>query len=709
MGNGNKMYDARDNRRDPSIGTTDINGGSLENDEWLRIANDAYSQSSEYFDSNIRRDLENNIAHFQNKHAPGSKYHKTAYKHRHKGFRPKTRSMVRKKEAAAAVALFSTSDVVHVTAERGKDKSHQVSAMINQELLQYRLSNTIPWFLTAIGAYQDTLVSTVCISHQYWDYEEVEIKEPVFDENGNTVVDEQGNDVYNSKYEVVKDTPAIDLRPTENVLFSIASDWRDPVNTSPFLIDKMPMYIGDVKAMANPSRTSRIPWIKVDDGILLQGATTDNDSVRTAREGKREDSKDQNYTFVDFTTVWVHRNIIKRDGRDWIYYTLGTHARLSEPVPLETEYPHLARGERPYVLGLSNIETHKNYPDSLVKMGEGSQQDANEINNQRRDNVALVLNRRYIVKRSAMIDYGSLQRNVPGGVTETDDPHGDIKVEAPPDVTGSSYQEQDRINMDYDEVTGHFSSSSVGSNRQLNETVGGMNLLNATADALTEYPLRIFVTTWVEPVLKQLIKLEQRHESNRGLLSLLGEKMKLYQKFGLNNITDAWIQGTMNLEVNVGFGATNPQQRIEKISMGLTTIANFAPQLMAKLDAEEFASEVMGALGFNGTERFFPEDKEVPPPAGPPPEPMTELDQAKLDQDYVVHQETMQDKELDRQFNLEMEYLKQEQIYMKMADDKQITMEQLKVQLQKVATDRQNKVDEMKIKLHPSNPTNEGI
>ncbi len=699
-----KMMTAGQNERDPDNATkapdeSDVIGL----DPWLSLANDAYHEANSWFDANIRRDMETNIAHFQNKHAPGSKYYKDSYKHRHKGFRPKTRAMVRKKEAAAAVALFSTSDVLHVKPERGKDVSHQVSAEINQEILQYRLDNTIPWFQTAMGAYQDTLVGTVCISHQYWDYEEVSKSEPEFDDDGMEVYDENGDQSMTSDTIVVKDTPAIDLRPVENVLFSPAADWRDPVNTSPYLIDRMPMFISDVKAMAKPSRTSKIPWFELDDKTLLKGATDETDAVRKAREGNREDSTDLTFTNLDYTVVWVHRNIMKKDGRDWIFYTLADHVRLSDPVPLEEEYPHLPAGERPYVLGVSNIETHKNYPDSLVKLGSGSQQEANEVNNQRRDNVALVLNRRYIVRRTAMIDYSSLQRNVPGGVTETDDPNADIKIEAPPDVTASSYQEQDRLNLDYDEVTGHFSSSSVGSNRQLNETVGGMNLLNSSADALTEYPLKIFVETWVKPVLKQLIKLEQRHETNRALLALMGEKLKLWQRFNVeggldenNMITDAWIQGSMNIEVNVGLGATNPQQRIEKLAMGLNTLLQFVPEMQGRLDGEEVGAEIFGALGYNGIERFFPEDKEAPQPQ---PDPGLELEKMKMDHEYIMHQEKMADGQASRQANLELAYLKQEEMLMKLANEKQISMEKLDTERQRLAVDRQNKVDEMKIKL----------
>lgn len=720
-------------------------------DFWLLVARDAYREAESYFDANIRSDLERNMSHFANRHAPGSKYFGQSYKHRHKGFRPKTRSMVRRNEAAAAVSMFSTNDSVHIAAARSNHPAHRISADINQSLLQYRLDNTIPWYMTVIGAYQDTLNTGMCISHQYWDYEELpplksgesemEIKpdkevtgkdEPVVprDEQAEAATaneastaanktpgasislaedrvgesDEDGMDIEFEGDEVaptiLKDTPAVELRPIENVFFSVACDWRDPANTSPFIIDKIPMTIDEIKAMAEPSTGTKIPWFKLTESQLLVGVTTDYDPVRRQREENREDSKDQRHLHRGFDIAWVHRNIIRKDQRDWIYYTLGVHYRLSDPIPLIEAYPWLRPGERPYVIGFSNLEAHKTYPDSIVGLAAKTQQEANEINNQRRDNVALALNRRYIVKRSAQIDYVGLQRNVPGGVTETDDPTNDIRIEAPQDVTGSSYQEQDRVNADFDELTGTFSGGSVQTNKNMNETVGGMELLAGDADALTEYPLRTFVVTWVEPVLKQFIRLEQEHESDGALLNLLGEKLQLWQKHGIDRVTDDWIQGTMNLQVNVGFGATNPQQRVQKLAMGLQTVLGFAPQLAQKLDAQEVATEVFGALGFAGADRFFPERQpDEALPQGPQAGDVTEQDQAKLDQDQTQHEATMAQKERQMEWDIEKFYMEMENKEKERLIKKEVSETQFEEKMARMQVERQNKVDEMKIKL----------
>lgn len=708
-----KMHTAGENSRDPgtSVGQGQMGGTSdaQNQDEWMTIARDAYTTSTDYFEANIRGNTERNLAHFANRHAPGSKYYTSAYQYRAKGFRPKSRSVVRKNETAAAVALFSTADTVSVEPEDDTDEIQRVSAQINQEILQYRLDNTIKWFQTAMGAYQDTLVSGVVISHQYWNYKELTEQYDMMDpETGETILDENGEAAYEEDYSIVHDTPAIDIRPIENIRFSISADWRDPLNDSPFLIDKMAMTIDEVKERAKQTNKTKIPWFELTDAQLLQGITSDHDAVRAQRENNREDSTDQKYSTTGFETVWVHRNIVRKEGKDWVYYTLGIHYRLSDPIPLQEEYPHLRLGQRPYVLGTSNIETHKNYPEALVGLASNMQQEANDINNQRRDNVALVLNRRYIAKRGANINFKSLMNNVPGSVTLTDDPNSDLRIEAPPEVTASSYQEQDRVNMDFDELTGAFSASSVGSNRQLNETVGGMELLSGDSNSITEYQLRIFVETWVEPVLKQLIQLEQRHETDEALLALVGRKLEMWQRYGVDRVTDAMLQGTMNVQVNVGFGSTDPKKRIDKLAVGLNTILQFAPQLGPRLDAEEVSKEVFGALGYKGADRFFPKE---PNPDAPPPEPQAdprlevekfkaqasmELEQFKAQNEQQRFQAETQRMDMEREDRAreatEERTLKQvlaefglQSDMMELAAKKELTLEQIKAKLGEVS------------------------
>lgn len=618
-----------------------------EDDEWLMLARDAHEQSTDWFDASLRAVTEKAMAHFAGRHAAGSKYHSDSYKFRAKGFRPKTRATIRKNEAAAATAFFSTQDMVSVVAQDSGSKEQVLSAAILSELVNYRLDDSIPWFLTLIGAYQSALNTGVTISHQYWDFEEATSSMPMLDEAGEQKLDDDGQPSTLEFSSILSDKPRIDLVAIENFRISPGADWSDPIGTTPYIIEMIPMFIGDVTAKMDAG-----VWISHDEAAIQQSAESQYDSIRASREGgKRQDISGIQHTNHEFDTVWVHRNIIRKNGRDWLFYTLGTQLRLSEPVSLEKEYRHLRRGERPYAMGFAVLEAHKVFPCGLNELTFALQEEANDINNQRRDNVTLILNKRYFAKRSANIDYKSLTRNVPGSVTLVDDIANDIRWDSPGEVTGSSYQEQDRISADYDELSGSFSSGSVMSNRKLNETVGGMNMLAGESNVITEYQLRVFAETWVEPVLKQLVRMEQAYETDELVLGLAAGRAQALQKFGVDRVTDQLLQGMVTVSVNVGFGATNPQQRIEKLAMGLQTVGNFTPAAMQGLDAKEVITEVFGALGYKGAERFFPKLSQEAPP-----DPQIQQMQQQLQE----LQQIVQSKQTEVQGRLQVEQVRQD-------------------------------------------------
>lgn len=575
---------------------------------WLSIAQDAYKSSTDYFDANIRKQIEKNISLFRSKHPAGSKYFTDSYKYRSKIFRPKTRSTIRKHEAAAALAFFSTLDTVSCLAEDSKDHDSVEGARYGKNWLEYRLEHSIPWFKTVIGAYQDAMTTGIIISRQEWMFkEEEEIIETVdIGDDGLVNLNEDDEISYKQeiKRNIVVDKPDIILVPVENFRFSIAADWRDPVGTSPFLIEMLPMYVGDVKERmeTDNKKTGEKKWFTVPDGeIRSANFTGDYDTTRRVREGKRQDSKDETFMTSLFDVVWVHRNIIRHSGVDWLYYTLGTEKLLSEPVPVTEVYQH----GRPYVIGSAVIETHKNYTSGLPELSESLQIEANDIVNQRLDNVKLVLNSRHFAKRGSMVDWKALTRSVPGGVVLMDD-LTDVKPIKVQDVTGSSYQEQDRINTDMDEIVGNFSTSSVQTNRSLNETVGGMAMQMDDSNVITEYQLRVFTESWVEEVLRMLITMGQKYETDERVLKLVGEGAD-------PDKVETLMDATYGVKVAVGFGATSPQKRIEKLNIGLKTIKEHLPDMMRRVKGEEVLKEVFGALGYRDGSRFFtPSDEEDP-------------------------------------------------------------------------------------------------
>ncbi len=572
--------------------------------DWLKVAEDSFKASTNYLDSNLRKTFERNIALYQSRHPVGSKYNSATYKSRSRLFRPKTKSTVRKNEAAAAAAFFANVDVVTVEAENDADQMQVISAELMNEILNYRLTKTIPWFVTVMGAVQEAQVIGVVGSYQYWHYKEQEGEPvPMMGEDGQPLTNEKGEGLAEQgPPEIVIDKPCIELMPIENYRFDPAADWTDVVNSSPYFIRMVPMYVDDVKQRMKEkdSKTGQPKWKKLDDGEIRQ-AMVDYESIRQQREQKQDPLVENTESLKEFDVVWTHENFVRLDGKEWVYWTLGTQYMLSEPVPLKKAYFH---GERPFVIGVAVIEAHKAIPDSLVGIGSELQREVNETVNQRRDNVSLVLNKRYIVKRGAQVDTDSLLRNVPGAVTLANNPEEDVKEMNWPDVTASAYQEQDRLNVDFDELTGNFSQSSVQTNRKLNETVGGMNLMNSSAGQMTEYLLRTVVETWMEKVLYQVVKLEQAYETDEVILGLAGQKAKLAQKYGINQITDDMLNGSLTVRVSMGVGATDPQKKLGRFLAALHA-GGEAMQILPNANQEAIWNEIMGLAGYKGGSRFF--------------------------------------------------------------------------------------------------------
>lgn len=575
--------------------------------DWVSIAEAAYTSSTNYMDANWRKQWEDNIAMFQSRHPAGSKYNSDAYKSRSRLFRPKTRSLVRKNEAAAAVAFFSNPDVVSIEAENEADPRQVVSAEINQHLLNYRLQKTLPWFKLLVGALQTAQVIGIVCSYQYWHYKErvTVYQQAETDDLGNVLMDAAGQAVLRDveDVQVLKDEPCVALLPPEQYRFDPACDWMDPVGTSPYFVRLVPMTVMDVREMMqrDDRKTGQPRWREYADAEI-RVAMHELDSLRSARENKRQDPlTNTEQPLGDFEIVWCHENFVRIDGEELVYWTLGTTHLLTDPAPLEQVY---FTGQRPFVIGVCTLEANRVVPDSLVQMGSALQRETNDTINQRRDNVSLVLNKRYIVARGKDVDVQSLVRNVAGGVTMANGTE-DVKALEWSDVTGSSYQEQDRLNVDFDELTGNFSSSSVMTNRKLNETVGGMNLLSGGASQLTEYLLRTFVETWVEPVLAQLVKLEQAYETDTVLLGLIGQKARdTLQHYGIDQITDDLLNQDLTVRVNVGMGATDPQTKLAKFTHAMSTYAQIAGS-MPDVDREAVRKELFGLVGYRDGARFF--------------------------------------------------------------------------------------------------------
>ena len=477
--------------------------GGATNDPWLKLAKDAFSRSTTYFENNYRKEWEDGLRMFQSRHPRDSKYLSDAYKFRSRLFRPKSRSVLRKNEATAALAFFSNPDVTSLDPGNSSLES-AMGAELMKEIIQYRLTKTIPWFLTVIGGFQDAMNIGLVCSLQHWRYRQ---KMEKVTKQGQLPTGEVVS-VDMNQPKVLEDRPCIDLFPIENVRFDPGAQWYDVAGTSPYIILRIPMYVGDVLDNMETQDRSGAKWTAYTKEEILQSRIKADDSMLPGRLDGKEDPADMKGEVNEFETVMVHLNFIRQGHETNCFYTLEDKRRLTDPVPLEEMFLHCKDGKPPVVIGFCVIETHRPVPPSLINLGSQLQRELNESVNSRQDNVKFVLNKRTLFRRGANIDIQGWNKNTPGSSHLVNDVEKDVRPVEYQDVTSSAFQEQDRMNVDFDELMGNFAQGSVLTNRKLNETVGGMRMMAQGANMLTEYTLRIFVETWAEPVLRQLSKME---------------------------------------------------------------------------------------------------------------------------------------------------------------------------------------------------------
>lgn len=554
--------------------------GAEDQPNWKQRAKDAKEYSTTYIDANYRGQWEDSIRAFNNQHRSTSKFNSETFRKRSNIYRPKTRTVIRKNEAAAAAAFFSNLDLIAVEPLNGAIPEEQMSADIMQALLHYRLRKTIPWFHLVLGGLQDAQVQGAAVAHCYWKF--TSKRGP----KGDMVAKE--------------DRPCVDLRPIENIRIDPSAHWYDPINTSPYLIDCIPMYYGEVvERMTRPDPKGR-KWKFFPKSYFIQLDNPD-DSTRQLRLQGREDPAAQKRNISDYDIVWIDRHIHMWRGTDYEFYTIDSRELLTEPEPLEKTVFH---GKRPYVMGVSILETHKPMPTSVPKLVEQTQDEINEVTNQRLDNIKLVLNKRFLVKRGTNADYPSLIRNVPGGITMLGNPKEDVVPMEWQDVTASSYKEQEVLSAEMDELVGNFSANAVRQQRTPRESEGAMLQLQAPANLLTEYMLKTYVETFVTPIIRQLVLLEQHYETDDVILALAGQKAKAYQKFGVNQITDDMLNRELTIDVNVGMGATDPVSRMGRFVAAIRNYQQIALKPPPGLDLKAVWNELCALSGYKNADRF---------------------------------------------------------------------------------------------------------
>lgn len=603
-------------------------------DQLLRLVKSAFSQGKSYQEQVLQPRWTSAYNAFNNKHSSDSKYSSSRFRGRSRLFRPKTRATARKKQAEAAAALFATSQALIIKAADESNPTQVAGAELISSLLQFRLDRAsenagIPWFQISMGAHMSAQQTGVCISKQYWEfrreiegYDEIPIEMPVPPEIqpvlGMATIP-TGETERRPRYKVVRDRPRCELMPPEDVIRDPAAAWEDQAQDSAYLILRFPMTVEAAKSfLANTNDKSAVKFYDIPEEALTgaAGGATDPANSAVIRRARESNGTDRLSDFtVDnaYSQVWLHENFLRIDGRDYVFWTLGTDRLISDAVPVEEAYPE-QDGARPVVIGIGALEPFKIDPMSPVESWQELQREMNDLVNLRLDTLKQTIAPLAKVRRGRSVDIRAIQNRSPDTVVYMQD-MTDVEFDRPAGPSGESYIEMEKLNADFDDQAGNFSTGSVQTNRQLGETVGGMQMMMSNANALGEFDLRVWVETWVERVLRQLVKLEQFYESDDNVLAVSAKRAKLMPRFGINTVTDEMLNSQVAVSVDAGIGSSDPMislQKFQQASQIVIGLLGQGAQMRMKQDA--IIDEVYGKAGYkDAADRFFnPSDEQDP-------------------------------------------------------------------------------------------------
>jgi hypothetical protein len=585
--------------------------------DYLRLMREARQRGQTYYSENLQGPIDTNYRAFRNKHFAGSKYWSTDYRNRSKLFRPKTRSAVRKANAGAISALFSSVDAVKCSAGDDSNPLQKANAALTQELFNYRTDRTsgqaaIPWFRICGGAHQDAMLQSACISKQYWKLELRPMEqEPDIDATtGEPVLDEEtGAPRMVEVYKPFIDRPDVMLFPLENIVIDPAANWLSPIQSAAFFMAKVPMSIDEVMQMQHHPLN---PWKPLTEAQLRAGgAVSDFAGTNARRQREGLDRLDNRFTGTrSFEIVWVYEVFIRWQGEDICFWAAGDQHYLTDPKPVHEVYPEQG-GERPYTFGVINLESHRLFPMSPVESWQQGQIEINDFANLTLDVAKLSVAPVTKVKRGQNVDLGALSRRGPQSqilVNNVDD----VTWDRQPGPDGSAMAIQDRLSVDFDDQAGQFNSGSVQTNRSLNETVGGLRLISGAANAVSEFDLRVWIETWTEPTIAQIVKLLQYYEDDQTILALCGGRAKLFEKFGISEINDELLQQQVKVRIDAGVGNADPEQKLAKLQTGLGILMPLfagSPQVASgalTVDLKAIADEVFSLCGQrDGADKFI--------------------------------------------------------------------------------------------------------
>jgi len=420
-----------------------------------------------------------------------------------------------------------------------------------------------------------------------------------------------------------RDEPQFTLYPPEQVYLDLMAETKEDMR---FVIFEDYLFKSDLEEMGydniDDCEPESVPTnIVRNTRWMSKGDPRQNPGENEYPElGKYGDTDKRMLHANDIYRVWTV--FYKDDGIIKMGVTCKDKTILKEPgvSPYGDRYP--------LVLGSCLLVPHVLIGEGFPEPLEGPQKSYNAHINQRKDNVALALNRQTIVSRFGGVDLQSLLNSRPGGITMADDVNA-VKEREIQDVTQSAYMEAAADEHLMNEMSG---ITPVKQGRETAEKATVAQINYTESNAKIDLFIAIVGETFIRDFYSTLTYLIQRFETDEKVFRIANAKMVRDEDLQMVGRLPApvWsIDIEADVIVDVGAGTVGRELEIRQLMLAFdrAVMANQAmanmmqfgitpPNGLRLIDTSAFMEDLLPKLGRKDTKRYFINIQ--PPQQGPP-------------------------------------------------------------------------------------------
>lgn len=245
-------------------------------------------------------------------------------------------------------------------------------------------------------------------------------------------------------------------------------------------------------------------WARVDLENYSEPTPVQNTTLKAERTAQLSPFMTDIDEDNDLIEIRYHYYFEKQEDGDYIpvrAVTLGDKEVLEEAKPLSIRWGG-NKHAWPVVVGQVYAKPFEQYSAGLPEMAKDLQTEINAIRNQRRDNVALILNPEKYVTPFAGISPEQLAFSYPGKVVTVDNLNA-IQWQSVPDATATGHNEEQRAEADLDRL---FSEGPMrmGQEGRRKESATAIQQMSSNSSAATGLDTTVFALSFVKPLNEKL-------------------------------------------------------------------------------------------------------------------------------------------------------------------------------------------------------------